>query len=110
MSINDFDFDIVNFLSLDGEIPISSSYGTYLSQLIRFARVCNKVDDFNDRNSFISRKLLKQGFLYHKLTKTFAKFYNRHFDLVEQFNSPLIKLIEEGISHPHFYGDFLKNI
>jgi len=50
---------------------------------------------------------LKQGFLYHKIRKTFAKFYNRHFDLVEQFNSSLIKFIEEGISHPHFYGDFL---
>jgi len=59
---------------------------------------------------FFSRKLLKQGFLYHKLRKTFAKFYNRHFDLVEQFNSTLIKLIEKGISHPHFYGDFLKKI
>jgi len=75
-----FDFDIVNFSSLDGNIPISPSYGTYLSQLIRFARVCNKVDEFNDRNSIISRKLLKQGFLYHKLRKTFAKFYNRYFD------------------------------
>ena len=31
-------------------------------------------------------KPLKQGFLYHKLMKTFAKFYNRHFDLVKQFN------------------------
>jgi len=56
MSINDFDFDIVNFPSLDGDIPISPSYWTYLSQLIRFARVCNMVDDFNDRNSIISRK------------------------------------------------------
>jgi len=73
---DDFDFDIVNFPSLNGDIPISPSYGTYLSQLIRFARVCNKVEDFNDRNSIISRKLLKQGFLYHKLRKTFAKFYN----------------------------------
>jgi len=63
---DDFDFDIVNFLSLDGDIPSSPSYGTYLTQLIRFARVCNKIEDFNDRNSIISRKLLKQGFLYHK--------------------------------------------
>jgi len=31
-------------------------------------------------------------------------------DLVEQFNSSLIKVIEEGISNPHFYGDFLKKI
>jgi len=55
-------------------------------------------------------KLLKQGFLYHKLRKTFANFYYRHFDLEEQFNSSLINLIEWGISHPHFYGDFPKKI
>jgi len=42
----------------------------------------------------MARKLLKQGFLYHKLRKTFGKFYNRHFDLVKQFNSSLINLIE----------------
>ena len=69
---DDFDFDIVNFPSLDWDIPLSPSYGTYLSQLIRFARVCNKVEDFKNRNSIISRKPLKQGFLYHKLRKTFA--------------------------------------
>jgi len=58
----------------------------------------------------MSRKLLKQGFLYHKLRKTFGKFYNRHFDLVKHLNSSLISLIEGGISHPHFYRDFLKKI
>jgi len=59
---DDFDFDIVNFPSLDGDIPSSPSYGTYLSQLIRFARVCNMVEDFNDSNSIISRKTFKAGF------------------------------------------------
>jgi len=81
-----------------------------MSQLIRLARVCTRVEDFNERNSIMSRKLLKQGFLYHKLRKTFGKFYNRHFDLVKQFISSLIKLIEGGILHTHFYGDFLKKI
>ena len=35
----DFDFDIVNFPFLDGDIPRATSYGVYISQLIRFARV-----------------------------------------------------------------------
>ena len=34
-----FDFDIVNFPFLDGDLPRSTSYGVYISQLIRFARV-----------------------------------------------------------------------
>jgi len=56
---DDFDFNIVNFPPLDGDIPSSPSYGTYLSQLIRFARVCTRVEDFNERNSIMSRKLFK---------------------------------------------------
>ena len=30
----DFDFDIVNFPFLDGDVPRSTSYGVYISQLI----------------------------------------------------------------------------
>ena len=44
------DFDIVNFPFLDGDVPRRASYGVYISQLIRFARVCNHVTDFNARN------------------------------------------------------------
>ena len=35
---DDFDFDIVNFPFLDGDVPRRISYGVYISQLIRFAR------------------------------------------------------------------------
>ena len=34
---DDFDFDIVNFPFLDGDVPRSTCYGVYISQLIRFA-------------------------------------------------------------------------
>ena len=37
---DDFNFEIVNFPFLDGDVPRSPSYGVYISQLIRFARVC----------------------------------------------------------------------
>ena len=45
---------------LDGNVPCSPSYGVYISQLIRFARVCSNVADFNNRNLFLTAKLLKQ--------------------------------------------------
>ena len=60
---DDFDFDIVNFPLLDGDVPRRRpSYGVYISQLIRFARVCSDVDDFNTRNKCLTAKLLKQGY------------------------------------------------
>ena len=34
----DFNFEIVNFPFFDGDFPRSTSYGVYISQLIRFAR------------------------------------------------------------------------
>ena len=49
-ALDDFDFEIVNFPFLDGDVPRSPSYGVYISQFIRFARVCSNVDEFNNRN------------------------------------------------------------
>ena len=74
---DDFDFDIVNFPFLDGDVPRRASYVVYISQLIRFARVCSHVNDFNTRNKCLTAKLLRQGYRYHKLRKAFSKFYRR---------------------------------
>ena len=41
-------FDIVNFPILEGDVPHRPSYGVYISQLIRFARVCSHVLVVND--------------------------------------------------------------
>ena len=59
---DDFDFDIVKFPFLDGDVPRStSSYGVNISQLIRFARVSSHVTDFNARKKKITGKLLHQA-------------------------------------------------
>ena len=59
---DDFDFEIVNFPSLNGDVPRSTSYGVYISQLIPFARASSYVADFNTRNKLLTQKLLKQGY------------------------------------------------
>ena len=51
--------DIVNFPFLDSVVPRLASYGVYISQLIRFARVPSHVDDFNTRNKVLTAKLLR---------------------------------------------------
>ena len=42
---DDFDFEVVNFPFLDGDVPRSTSYGVYISQLIRFARASSYITD-----------------------------------------------------------------
>ena len=85
---DDFYFDIVNFPFLDGDVPRRASYGVYISQLIRFARVCNHVADFKARNKCLTAKLLQQvsGYRYNKLRKTFSKFYRGHKELISKLN------------------------
>ena len=78
---DDFNFEILNFPFLDGDVPRSPSYGVYTSQLIRFARVSSNVDDFNNRNLFLTAKLLKQGYRYHKIRKTVSKRAYRNYIL-----------------------------
>ena len=46
---DDFDFEIAYCPFLDDDVPRSTSYGVYISKLIRFARISSYVADFNTR-------------------------------------------------------------
>ena len=50
INMTTFDFESVNFPFLDGDDPRSTSYGVYISQLIRFARASSHVAEFNTCN------------------------------------------------------------
>ena len=75
---DDFEFDIVNFPFLDGDVSRRPSNGVYISQVIRFARVCIHVADFNARN-----KSLK------------VKFHSRAIDIInyERPTKDLLKIL-----------------
>ena len=63
-----FDFEIVHFQFF---VPHSTSYGDdYISQLIGFA-ASSHVAYFNTSYKHFTQKLLKQGYLYHKLYEFF---------------------------------------
>ena len=104
---DDFDFDIVNFPFLDGDVPRTTSSGVYISQLIRFARVSSHLADFNARNISLTAKLLQQGYWYHKLRKAFSKFCRRHCGLVSKYNTGSRSLLQQSLSEPEFYGDLV---
>ena len=61
----------------------------------------------NAQNKCLTAKLLQQGYRYHKLRKTFSKFYRRHYELISKYNVGLKTLLSEGLSEPEFYGDLV---
>ena len=79
---------------------------TYLSLFVSLEHL----SDFSCWNKALTGKLLRRGYRYHKLRKTFSKFYRRHSWLVEKYKVSLRKLLQEGISVPEFYGDLVYRI
>ena len=61
---DNFDFPIVNYPHMDSNIPVKPALGVYISQLIRFGKLCSKFSDFKERNLLITNKLLTQGYKY----------------------------------------------
>lgn len=57
-----FNFDIVNIPFLDSDISRSMSYDVFISQLIRFARVCCQVEEFNIRNLILAKNYVSKAF------------------------------------------------
>ena len=60
-----------------------------------------------DRILFLTAKLFKQAYRYHKIRIAFSKFYHRHSELIVKFNIGLKTLLQKGISEPIFYGDLV---
>ena len=61
-------------------------------------------DDFNITYLFLTAKLFKQGYRYHKIRKAFSKFYHRHSELIVKYIIWLKTLLQQGIAEPIFYG------
>ena len=83
---DNFSFDIVNFPDLSGNVPTNQSYGVFISQMVRFARCCQKFVDFTSRTLSLVERLLKQHFKYIKLCKTFKKFSTKYGYLLKKYH------------------------
>ena len=86
---------------MDGDDPRTTSYGVYISQLIRFARASGQVIDFNNPNKMF--KLLnsfRKGTVIINYVNRFSKFYRRHSELVSKYNvglkTPLLEVLFDG--------------
>ena len=70
------EFKIVN-PHMDSNIPSTPAYGVFVSQLIRYMRVCGNYQQFVYRSTLITTRLQRQGFNYVMLCRTFGKIPNQ---------------------------------
>ena len=87
-----FDFPIVNFPDLSGNIPIKSSYGVFIGELVRYARACTFMTDFSARSVLLIKKLKSQGFTIKKLQHNYIKFCGKHILLIQKYGISILSL------------------
>ena len=61
----------------------------YISQLVRYARICTSKIDFINRLRGLSLRLKQKGFETNRLQNSFNKFVNRHGFIVEKYGAAL---------------------
>ena len=90
-----FDFPIVNFPNLSGNIPNKSAYGTFICELVRYARGCTFLSDFASRTLLLVKKLKSQGFTTKRLQQTYQKFCTAHLILIQKFDISVLDIHKE---------------
>ena len=85
-----FNFKIVNFPVLSGNIPINSSYGVAIGEWVRYARGCTFYNDFKSRSLILIKKLKNNLYISKKLKKFWFKFCKSHHFLILKYGSKIL--------------------
>ena len=106
-----FYFNIVNYPYMCSNIPAKPTYGVYVSQLVRISRIYDNYVSFVKRHQLLTKRLIKQGFWYSKLSVSFKKFSRRHSMLFNKYAVSVKRHIREGICIPlDVKPDLVRNI
>ena len=92
---NSYNFKVINYPDLKSNIPINPAYGVFTSQLIRFCKINNVVDNFKvDVTSLVS-KLVEQNFDKKILKTKFLEFCVNHVNTWGKFGLDIVRFAEE---------------
>ena len=95
-----FSFSIVNFPHMDSNIPSKPAYGVVISQLVQYLRICCNYQDFAYRSKLLTTRLLRQGYAYQKLCRTYKTFVHRYPKTLQKYRRCLKNIITECIASP----------
>ena len=108
--VDDFNFEVISYPFPQSNVHSMLGYSTYHSQLIRFFRLCNNINDFLFRAKFSYSKMVKRGYKHNLPLKYFKKFcsaYNIEGKYGEK-NSDL--LFSHMLKHNPFVSCNINNI
>ena len=90
----DYNFEVISFPFLDGNIPKGPTYGIFISQLVRFAQINSTYKGFITNARDLVCKLTNQHFDVAALRNKFKVFVDKYFDIWGKYG---IKISEDLI-------------
>ena len=74
----DFEFKIIKYPNISGNIPKSPSYGVYTSQLVRFCQINHNAGSFFSDVREMTNDFCKKGFLLERLKTSYQAFGSKY--------------------------------
>ena len=96
---DDFNFEIVNYPFSDSCIPKKSALGVYISQLLRYARICSFFQDFKVKSHALVLKLRNQGYKEADLRRLTLKFFKERQEYLGKYNIANANVFLNNIVH-----------
>ena len=84
---DDFNFTVVNYPNLHGNIPSSQSYGVYISQLVRFCDINKSLKYFVSDIAKLTSTLINQGFDKAVLRSRYNRFCTQYVYKWAKYNT-----------------------
>ena len=81
----EFNFEVVNYPDLSGNIPIKQAYGVFVSQLTRFCQINKTSKYFLNDITLLVNKLSKQNFDIHILKDKYLEFSKHKINMWSKF-------------------------
>ena len=91
---HDFNFDVINYPDLAGNIPSCQSYGVFVSQIIRFCEINCFYDGFLEETKRLVDNLLVRGFDIKILKTKFVNFYISEINRWAKYGKDIIEMTE----------------
>ena len=89
---NEFNFQVVNFSNLKGNVPTKQSYGVYISQLVRFCEINITYKGFSKDVGKMNAILLNQGFKSNLLKRKYTEFCKKYIHKWAKYNKDISNL------------------
>ena len=96
---DDFNFEIVNYPFSDSCIPKKSALGVYVSQLLRYARICSFFQDFKVKSHALVIKLRNQGYKEGDLRRLTLKLFKDRQEILGKYNIANANIFLTSIVH-----------